>query len=96
MNPVSPVIEGNKVFEVMYADHQEEYVTLPVLRTSMGVMSRWRLTDEERKHIAEGGDLYIIQLNGGGCLQPILPLACHPEIALETFISSTTEPGKSD
>lgn len=61
---------------IIYAKDQAEYKALPVARiegVEGRVISRWSLTDEERKKIAEGADLYIEQLTFGDPLQPILP-----------------------
>ena len=35
------------------------------------VISRWRLTDQERRDIADGADLYLMLLTFGQPLQPI-------------------------
>ena len=83
MEPVSPVVPGAEPIETVYAADQPEYRPLPVFRTSRSVLSRWRLTDEEREHIANGGDLFICQMNFGCDLQPIMPMAVAPEVALE-------------
>jgi hypothetical protein len=90
MDSVSPVIPGNEEHEVTYAKDQSGYRPLTVLRTEKCVMSRWRLTDEERKHIADGGDLFICQLNFGGLLQPILPVAEAEGRALAVLIELGT------
>lgn len=90
MESVRPVVEHYEQFEVTYAKDQPEYAPLTVLRLENGVMSRWRLTDAERKHVADGGDLMICQLHFGGPLQPILPLAEKPEDAMKTLVELTT------
>lgn len=86
MKPASPVIPGNDDFEVTYAKDQPEYQSLPVMRTSNAVMSRWVLTPEEREHIAHGGDLFICQMNFGHPLQPILPIAAGPQDAMRILV----------
>lgn len=59
-----------------YGDNQPEYRPLPsvLFDGSNGrVLSRWTLTPEERKKVADGEDLYIEQLTFGNKPQPILP-----------------------
>jgi hypothetical protein len=91
MIPVKPDIPGADGITVVYAEGQAEYQPLPVVRMDNAVMSRWTLTDEERKHIADGGDLFICCMNFGGPLQPILPIADTPEHAMQIMIEATTE-----
>jgi hypothetical protein len=88
MEPVSPVVPGTEQFEVTYAKDQPEYIPLPVLRTNGALLTRWRLTDEERKHIAEGGDLFVCVLHFGGALQPLKPIADTPENAMRIMIET--------
>lgn len=87
MIPTSPVITNAIEHEVTYAKDQKEYVPLPVIRTEKAILSRWKLTDEERAHIAAGGDLFIVQLYFGENLQPICPVAGSEEEALETLMN---------
>jgi hypothetical protein len=88
MEPVTPVVPGNEAFEVVYAKDQEEYTPLPVLRTEKVLLTRWRLNDDERQHIANGGDLFICVLHFGGPLQPIKPMAEFPEDAMRIMIET--------
>lgn len=57
----SPVIEELQAFEMCIAKDQPEYLPLPSLvdQRDGRVMSRWELTDEERKQIAEGADVFV-------------------------------------
>ena len=75
LNPANaPVIPGLEGFEVVYAKDQPEYIPLRTLRsrTDEGkVMSRWTLTPEQRKAVAEGADLFLTLLTFQGPLQPI-------------------------
>jgi hypothetical protein len=87
---VKPVVEGYERFEVTYAENQAEYTPLTTLRLETGLMSRWRLTDVERQYIADGGDIFILQLHFGGPLQPILPVAEKPADAMRTLVELTT------
>lgn len=65
MMPVSPVMPGSESIEVVYAKGQEEYIPLPAVwmetEHARVVISRWRLTDEEREKVAQGGDI-VLQL----------------------------------
>jgi hypothetical protein len=75
LNPANgPVIEGLEAFETVYAKDQPEYIPLRALRsrTEDGrVMSRWTLTPEQRKAIADGADVYLTLMTFNGPLQPI-------------------------
>ena len=86
MNPVSPVIPGHENFETVFAKDQPEYLPLPTIQTDKAVLSRWSLTPEEREYIAQGGDLFIIQLNYAQALQPVLPIANNSREALRILI----------
>ncbi len=73
---VSPVIPGiAEIDEVTWAEKQPEYNPLPAItyrgNPQIPVTSRWRFSEQERKAIAEGADLYLTQLTFGGPLQPI-------------------------
>jgi len=57
---------------VVIAEQQEEYLDLPAIVTPAGVViTRWRLTDEERARILAGEDLYLTIWSGG---RPICPV----------------------
>ena len=84
MKPVSPVIPGAQEIEVVYARNQPQYQPLPVIRTKHVLMSRWQLTDEERQHLASGGDLFLLHLGTG--IQPTLPVAASPQMALDAMM----------
>lgn len=77
MNIVDPRIDPRLVPEgskaIVIAEHQDEYRDLPSVRTPDGqVITRWELTDEERRRIFEGEDLYVTILSHGA----INPLFC--------------------
>jgi hypothetical protein len=60
----SLVPEGSKA--VVIAEHQEEYRDLPSIRTPGGqVITRWTPTDEERRAILAGEDIYVTLLSHG-------------------------------
>lgn len=92
MEPISPVIPNQDTrLETIVAEHQIAYNPLPVFCTKYSSMSRWRLTDDERKYIADGGDLFIAQLNGIDALQPILPIAMDADAALHELLACEAE-----
>ncbi len=62
--------------ETMLAEEQEEYLTCCVATItyadgSVGTMSRWRLTDEERAKLVAGADLYLTLYTFGRPMPPI-------------------------
>lgn len=76
MRPVSPIIPGLELPEVVYAKDQPEYIPLPVYKApdSCGtVTSRWKLTWRERLRVLWYGDLYLQTLTFNGPLAPIRP-----------------------
>lgn len=51
---------------MVIAEHQDEYLDLPSIRTPDGqVITRWTLTDEERLQVLAGTDIYITLLSHG-------------------------------
>jgi hypothetical protein len=75
MTPVSPVVEGLEQFEIVFGKNQPEYMPLPALVGSLpntNVISRWKLTDEERTAIAAGADIYTSQMTFGSLFQPLV------------------------
>lgn len=69
-----PVFEGLEYREVVYAKDQPQYLPLRALRSddpSGRVVTRWTLTDEQRKDIANGKDIFLMLLTFGQPLQPI-------------------------
>ena len=73
MKAVSPIVPGLELNEIKVAEHQDEYNTLPVLRTAdrQGCISRWELTDDELETIKHTRCLYLVMLNFGQPLQPV-------------------------
>ena len=59
---------GSAPIEVIYAKDQEVYIPLPAVYVDTEhmriVVSRWRLTDEERESIKNGGDVVLQLLIG--------------------------------
>lgn len=70
-----PVAPGEEEREVVYAKNQIQYKPLRTLRgdaVDSPVISRWSPTDEQRKMIAEGKDIFLELLTFHQPLQPIL------------------------
>lgn len=91
MEAISPVLSASGDCEVTYAKDQPEYKPLPVFRTQISVISRWRFSEAERRYIAEGGDLFIVMMNFGCPLLPILPIAADPHTALQIMLQAEAE-----
>lgn len=74
---LASLADESMVSVIELAKHQQDvYRVLPVavIHTSdRPMISRWTFTDDERKRISEGADLYLKQLTFGRRYQPILP-----------------------
>lgn len=85
MNSISPVLTEKEVpAEQVIAIDQPEYYAIIVARVnyedgSRGTITRYRLTDKERKAIAEGADLLITQPHHGALMPIGLQLAMPDE-----------------
>ncbi len=69
-----PVFDGLEKYEVIYAHDQPEYIPLRTLVSAdhfRSAISRWTLTPEQRKAIAEGADIFLEISTFGKPLQPI-------------------------
>ena len=80
MVPVSPVMPGSGPIERVLGKDQPEYVPLPMVyldTPQRPVISRWRLTDEERAAVAAGGDVILTQLIFGELFHPV-----HLQVAM--------------
>ena len=100
LNPANAsVIPGLEKFEVVYAKNQPEYIPLRTLRscTHEGkVMSRWTLTPEQRKAVADGADIFLTLLTFGHPLQPIVMAVSdnsNPDYIRHDFNLLTAEEG---
>ena len=72
MQPVSPVIPGFIIEEVVYANNQPEYLGLPAWKGYDGtVVSRWKLTWTERLLVLFTGNLWLTVLTFNKRLQPV-------------------------
>lgn len=60
MKATTPVVPGYSTEEVQFRD-QAGNVVLPAVLTEDGqnCLSRWELSDEDRKRIADGQDVYV-------------------------------------
>lgn len=66
-----PIADAPNVRYVVVAEHQEGVRPLPAFIVSgTHVVSRWVLTEDERREIAEGGDIWLSVITGGRPLQP--------------------------
>jgi hypothetical protein len=91
MKAVTPIFPSSAACEVVYAKNQPEYEPLPAFRTQTCVVTRWKLSDDERRHIAGGGDLFICMMNFGRPILPILPMAADPETVLQTTLEAAED-----
>jgi hypothetical protein len=74
MQAVSPVMPGSKSIEIVLGQNQPEYDPLPAVylnQPGVPMISRWRLSDEERHAIACGADIVLQQLTFGHPFQPV-------------------------
>lgn len=84
MQSISPVwTEEHVENEMVIALDQEQYVPVIMLpfRYSDGTIAasvRFRLSDEERKALAEGADLIVTELTFGNPFTPIDVKICGP------------------
>jgi hypothetical protein len=84
MDSVSPVWTEEQVeIERVIALDQSQYlpiVVLPVLYTDgiLGLSVRFRLSDEERRAIAQGADVVVTELTFGADFTPLDISVCMP------------------
>ncbi len=72
MKPVSPVLPGVELPEIVFAEGQDEYASLPAFRQADGtVLTRWRLSWRERLLAFWRGDVYLFVLTFNQPLQPV-------------------------
>lgn len=82
MVPVSPVLPGSASIEIVLGEGQPEYEPLPAVyldNQARPMITRWRLTDQERSDIANGCDLVLTQLTFGSPFQPVHLQLAGPE-----------------
>ncbi len=72
MQPVSPVVPGLNLQEIVFAKDQPEYFPLPAYRSEDGyVVTRWKLTLCERIRVLLRGDIWLSVLTYNRPLQPV-------------------------
>ena len=91
MQPTTPVISAEfQPHEIVYAKDQPEYNPLPVHRNRRGVvLSRWKLTDEEREAIANGADVWLYVYTFNQPLQPLrleIPVCANDDMEAAKFM----------
>lgn len=80
MKPVSPIVNGLEPYEVPIGSTSDAE-PLKVLRSPEGrFFMRWSLTDEERKQIAEGADVYVTLWTGNQGMSPLAVQVMRPDI----------------
>jgi hypothetical protein len=74
VRPVAPRV--GSLPEVTIAEDQHQFLTLvgavTTYKNGSGMLTRWRLTDEERERVVKGEDLYLELLTFGKPVQPII------------------------
>ncbi|HEY6244561.1 MAG TPA: hypothetical protein VIX17_11465 [Pyrinomonadaceae bacterium] len=84
MQPVSPVIPGTDIDEVVYAADQPQYRPLPAFKCLDGkILTRWQMSEAEKKLICEQGYIYLAVSTFNEPLQPVM-LAATPPDNIET------------
>ena len=84
MKPVTPIIPGIELPEIVFAKDQPEYIPLPAFRDDGGaVLTRWSLTWGERIRVFLSGNLWLTVLTFGRPLQPLKLEAIPPNIAVQ-------------
>jgi hypothetical protein len=74
MTPTSPVLPGSESIEIVLGRNQPQYTPLPAVYLDTPckpMITRWRLTDEERDAVANGADVILQQLTFGEPFQPV-------------------------
>lgn len=80
MKPVSPVIPVANHPEVIYAKEQPEYEPLPTVKRPDGtILTRWEMSEDEKRQVAEQGFIYLMVMTFNQPLQPVLISADVPE-----------------
>lgn len=84
MQPVSPVIPGTDIDEVVYAADQPECRPLPAFKCLDGkILTRWQMTEAEKQIVCEQGYIYLAVSTFNQPLQPVM-LAVTPPDNIET------------
>lgn len=81
MKPTSPVIPNETHSEIIVAEHQDEYQNLPSIRLAdESILTRWKLTEEEKKIVGETGNIYLIMKTFGKPVMPVMIQVEQPKI----------------
>jgi hypothetical protein len=77
---VSPVIPQANEPESVFAKDSPTYEPLPSIRRDDNVvLTRWLLSEDERKQVAEQGYLYVALITRDGTIQPLKLTTVLPE-----------------
>lgn len=80
MHPVSPVVPGVEMDEVIYAADQPQYQPLPAFKCVNGkILTRWELSEDEKRLVVEQGYLYLAVNTFNQPLQPVYLSATPPD-----------------
>ena len=74
MYPVSPVMPGSKEIEIVLGEGQPQYIPLPAVwidSPARPMVIRYRLTEEERRAVADGADIVMQQLTFHSPFHPV-------------------------
>ena len=80
MDPVSPVMPGSEDIEIVLGRGQPEYRELPAVyldTPSRPMITRWRLTEQERLDVMAGADVVLSQLTFQQRFQPVNLQICR-------------------
>lgn len=92
------VCAGLEGREVVFAKDQPQYRPLAVLRSNdseQRLLTRWTVTDDVRKLLAQGADIYVEVCSFGKPLQPLsvfVSAPLDPQNVIEQFLGSPSPP----
>lgn len=82
MRPMSPVIPGENLDEIKCAEHQPEYMTLPIIYLGGGnILSRWQMDEAEKQVVGITGELFVFLMTFGGAVPECLFQVDHPVVS---------------
>jgi hypothetical protein len=92
MKPVSPVVPGLELREVVLAKDQPEYIPLPAAPVDDGhrIVTRWKLSLAERLRILFTGNLWLSVLTLGKPFPPVLLETENPSRYIHIHPDSNT------
>ncbi len=84
---IGPVVEGLEDFEKIYALEQAKYIPLRTLPGENGnsAITRWEISEEQRKAIADGADIMLEVVHFKGPLAPVRMMIVKPENDLKLW-----------